>query len=430
MKDCSSSEYWNRGRSLGTLLCLIGALLVPAAVCRSQDASAASKPAERIIGSITGVDAGAHTVTVKEDKSGTEYKIQLQNARTLLKVEPTAKDLSKAVRITADDLTTGDRVQIGGAKSPEDPNTVVARSVILMSGRELQQVHQAQAAEWQGSTSGLVTGVDAASGKLNVTARTPEGPKPMVVDISKAQLTRYTPDSPKIPAASQISEIQPGDQVRIIGEKSGDGSTITATRLYSSSFRNIVASVTSVSPDGKSITVRDLQTKQPVVVTLTDDSAVRKLPQMMAYMLARRFNPDFKPPQGADREAGATNGPGAPPYGAKGGEAAGGPGGRPGNAPGEGGGPGRGPGGNGPRGNGDLSQMLERLPKISPSDLKAGDAVVISGSPTGSDKSHLVGLTIIAGVEPIFQSSPRRAQSLGDWGASLGGGADAGMPPQ
>ena len=390
-------------------------VLLFASVCRAQDAGAA-KQMERVIGSVTAVDQSAHTVTVKEDKSGTEYKVLLQDTRTLLKVEPTAKDLSNAVRITADDLATGDRVQVGGSKSPDEPNAIVARSVILMSGRELQKVHQAQAAEWQRSTGGVVTSVDAAGKKLNVTARTAEGPKPVTVDVSKAELTRYSPESPKTPAASQINDIQPGDQVRIIGEKSPDGSSIDATKLYSSSFRNILASVTSVAADGKSITVKDLQTKQPVTVSLTDDTAVRRLPPMLANMLARRFNPDFKPPQGANVAGGASNGAGRE---AAGPEARSGVG-----APGPNG-PAR-----GPRGNGDLSQMLERLPKISATELKPGDAVVVSGSPSASDKTRLLGLTIIAGVEPIFQSAPSRAQSLGDWGASLNSSAEAGMPPQ
>ena len=75
-------------------------------------------------------------------------------------------------------------------------------------------------------------------------------------------------------------------------------------------------------------------------------------------------------------------------------------------------------------GNGDLGQMLERVPAISLSELKPGDALVISGSPSAENKSALLASNVIAGVEPIFQSaSPRQAQSLGDWGNSLGGGA-------
>jgi hypothetical protein len=79
--------------------------------------------------------------------------------------------------------------------------------------------------------------------------------------------------------------------------------------------------------------------------------------------------------------------------------------------------------------NGDLSQMLDRLPKISPSDLKNGDAVIVSGIPVGSDKSHLVATNVIAGVEPIFQSASRQSQTLGDWGAAFNSGGDTGGMP-
>ncbi len=67
---------------------------------------------------------------------------------------------------------------------------------------------------------------------------------------------------------------------------------------------------------------------------------------------------------------------------------------------------------------GDISQMLERVPKISLSDLKAGDAVVVSGVALVADNSRLLATGVIAGVEPILQSAPtRQAQSLGgDWG--------------
>jgi hypothetical protein len=74
--------------------------------------------------------------------------------------------------------------------------------------------------------------------------------------------------------------------------------------------------------------------------------------------------------------------------------------------------------------------MLDSQPKISATDLKNGDAVIVSGAPVDSDKSHLMATNVIAGVEPIFQSASRQSQTLGDWGAALsgGGGGDAGMP--
>jgi hypothetical protein len=416
---------------------LSAGLLCPSAAIAQETAT--NKPTP-IIGTVTSVDPSTHTVTVKEDKTGTDYSVDLTNTKTLLKVEPTAKDLKNATRITADDLAVGDRVQVGAIKSESDPKNVAARSVILMSARELQKVHQEEAAAWQHSTPGVVSGIDPSAQMLTVSARTPEGPKTITVNASAAQFTRYAPENPKVAAPSQFADVQPGDQIRIIGQMNPDGTRMTANKIYSSSFRNVVGTVTSIAPDGKQITIKDLQTRQPVTISLNSDSTVHKLPQMMAYMLARRFNPDFKMPQnagmgspGAGGSGGQMRGQqregfaaGGPPNGAKPDEAAAGQGdgnGRPGQGQG-------GPGSMRGAGSGDLSQMLDRLPKISATDLKNGDAVIVSGTPVGSDKAHLMATNIIAGVEPIFQSaSPRQQQTLGDWGAALGGGGgETGTP--
>jgi Domain of unknown function (DUF5666) len=363
-------------------------------LCLNAQDSASSKQAlEHVLGTITTVDSNAHTVTVKEDKTGASYILQLAETKTLLKVEPGAKDLKNAVRINADDLQAGDRVDARGTKPDASSNTLAARSVVLMSGRALQQAHQAQAAEWQHSTAGVVTSVDGAAGKLNATIKTPEGAKPVVIATTgQTEFTRYAPDNPKTPAPSQLTQIQAGDQVRVIGDRSADGATIAAQKIYSGAFRTISGTVASIGPDGKSATVKDLATKKPVEIVLGEDAAVHRLPPMMAMMLARRFNPSYKPAEGA------ANGGTAP--------AGGGQGQRMG-------------GGGGPRGNGDISQMLERAPKIALSDLKQGDAVVVSGAATGADNTHLLATNVIAGVEPILQSAPQRqgGQNLGgDWG--------------
>ena len=369
-------------------------LSIGLAVCLNAQDSAGSKQAlEHVLGTITAVDSNAHTVTVKEDKTGTSYTVLLAETKTLLKVEPGAKDLKSAVRITADDLQTEDRVDARGLKGGDNSNTLTARSVVLMSARALQQAHQAQAAEWQHSTAGVVTSIDGAGGKLSTTVKTAEGAKPVAIATTgQTEFTRYAPENPKTPAPSQLTQIQVGDQVRVIGEKSADGATIAAQKVYSGAFRTISGTVSSIGADGKSVTVKDLATKKAVEISLGEDAAVRKLPTPMAMMLARRFNPSYKPPDGAP--AG-----GAPPAAS-------------GQTPRMSGG--------GPRGgNGDISQMLERAPKIALSDLKQGDAVVVSGAATGADNTRLLATNVIAGVEPILQAAPTRqgGQSLGgDWG--------------
>jgi hypothetical protein len=365
----------------------------PAVCSNAQDSAASKQPLEHVLGTVTAVDSSAHTVTVKEDKTGTSYTLLLAETKTLLKVEPGAKDLKNAVRITADDLQTGDRVDARGLKPDASSNTLAARSVVLMSGRALQQAHQAQAAEWQHSTAGVVTSVAGAAGKLNATIKTPEGAKPVAIETTgQTEFTRYAPENPKTPAPSQLNQIQIGDQVRVIGDKSADGTTITAQKIYSGAFRTISGTVTSIGQDGKSVTVKDLATKKPVEIVLGEDAAVHRLPPMMAMMLARRFNPSYKPPEGAPNGGAAPAGAGQTP---------------------------RMGGGGGPRGNGDISQMLERTPKIALTDLKQGDAVVVSGAVAGAGNTHLLASNVIAGVEPILQSAPQRqgGQSLGgDWG--------------
>ncbi|MDQ2949834.1 MAG: hypothetical protein M3Y27_28510, partial [Acidobacteriota bacterium] len=167
------------------------------------------------------------------------------------------------------------------------------------------------------------------------------------------------------------------------------GSSITAQKIFSGAFRTVPGLITSISPDGKEITIKDLQTKQPVHVALGGGASVRKLPPPMAMMLARRFNPSARPSAGASAPAAE------PAHPAQAG------------------------GMRGPQ-NGDLSQLLESVPQISVSDLKPGDAIVVSGA-TANDQSRLFASSIIAGVEPIFQSAPpRQGQSLGgDWSLDM-----------
>ncbi len=357
----------------GTLLCL--------AAFAQETPATSGKPTEHLLGTVTAVDESAHTITVKDDKSPAEQVVLLADTKTLLKVAPGAKDLKTASRIAADDLAVGDRVDVRGFKAPDDPTKIAARSVVLMSGRELQQAHQAQAAEWQHSTSGVVSGIDPASGKLTITARSGEGPKSLTVETTpKTEFTRYSPETPASPVASQLAQIQAGDQVRIVGDMGTDGASITARKIFSGAFRTINGTVASINPDGKHLVVKDLASKQSLDIVLGGNSAIRKLPPEMAAGLARRM--------AGGAASAAPSSTGASPNGA---------------AP--------------MHQRGDISRMIDQLPKIAVSDLKPGDAVIVSGVATATDNKQLTATQVIAGVEPILQSAPARQR-----GSQLTGG--------
>lgn len=397
----------------------------------AQDTAQAgtAKPTEHILGTVTATDKAAHTITVKEDKTGTEYVVSVGNTRTLLRVQPGAKDLKSAVRITADDFAAGDRVDVRAIKGAEATG-VDARSVVLMSARDLEQHHEAQLQAWQNSTVGSVLTVNPTGNSISIASRTPEGRKTITVQITpQTQFTRYSPANPKTAAPSQVSDIQAGDQLHIIGEKSPDGDSITATNIYSAPTRTVAATITSIDPSGKQLVVRDLQNKQQVTVSLADDSSIRKLPEQMAAMMAARFN------------GGGANGSAGAHAGQNGGQGSGGAGGSHqwsgngagGGPAGEGATPTAGSGNGGPSGGGpgagqagmhrrgaDLSRMLQTLPQITVSELKPGQAVVIWGM-AGNDPNSVTANIVLAGVEPVLQAAaPREGQSLNrDWGLDM-----------
>jgi hypothetical protein len=77
-------------------------------------------------------------------------------------------------------------------------------------------------------------------------------------------------------------------------------------------------------------------------------------------------------------------------------------------------------------GNADLQQMISRMPAATLADLQKGDAVMIvatEGSPTVASTA----VTLLAGVEPILEASPKSSAStiLSPWSLSTGGGEAA-----
>src|ERR1019366_2433115 len=174
----------------------------------------------------------------------------------------------------------------------------------------------------------------------------------------KTSYHRYSLDSARFSDAkpSSFPEIKMGDQLRVLGNKSGDGAGIQAEKIAFGSFRQIAATVTAINLQTGEMIVKDLATKKPLTIKVDADSTMRKLPEQTARMLARRYAPGA---QQGDATGGAAPGAGR-------GATAGGAGGR-GGMGGMGGGGGRGAmggaGGGGGRG-GDVNQMLDNLPAM------------------------------------------------------------------
>jgi hypothetical protein len=195
---------------------------------------------------------------------------------------------------------------------------------------------------------------------------------------------------------SKLDQIKAGDQLRARGSRSAAGTELTAEDIVAGTFHNIAGTVVSTDAANHTFTVKDLATKKPVVVKISGNSQMRKLPEMMAQMVAMQV-------KSKGQQAGKGPGPAMPAQ-------------RP-----AGFGPGAGPRPNG--GRMDINQMMSRLPALTLAELNKGDAVMIVA--TQGNEDHVTAITMLSGVEPILTASPTDgAMLLSPW--NLGGEGDMG----
>jgi co-chaperonin GroES (HSP10) len=375
----------------------IGALNAGMVLCAATlpygatPAMAQAAAAGRQLGTVTAVSASG--LTLKTD-AGEQVSMTVATGAHVLQLAPGSTDLKTAQAIELKDIAVGDRVLATG-KAGDNAGTFEASRVILMKSSDIAEKHATEQADWQKrGTGGIVSAVDGGTLTVSVGAK-----KVAVETSSKTQFRRYAGDSVKFEDAKPgaLTQIMPGDQLRVLGTKSEDGSSIQAEEIVSGSFKNVAGLIATIDAANGTVTLKDLATKKTVTVVITSNSSVRTLPPQAAAMFAAR----------AKGEAANGGGSGAPP--SHGGDTPGGAG---------------RPGGVGRSAGGDLSQLVSRLPNKTIADLKVGDAVMIVASQPDAGSATMTAVTLLSGVEPILQAPGGTSMTLSPW--SLGAGAPDG----
>jgi hypothetical protein len=265
-------------------------------------------------------------------------------------------------------------------RGPADQKAIQATSLVVRTKADLASIAEKEREDWQRrGASGTVTAVDPAARTLAIKA----GQRSLTAQTSeKTEFLRYAPDSAKFSDAkpSSFAEIKVGDQVRVLGDKSGDGATIKAEKALSGAWRQFAATIVSINATTGEIVIKDLASKKSLTVRVVPDTTMKKLPETAAAMLARRYGPAGGQADSQARSGGA-----------------------------RGGGPG-----------GDIGQMLDRLPALPLSELKRGDAIMVSTT-QGSDQGRVTAVMLLAGVEPLLTASPNATRDIMS-GWNLGGG--------
>jgi hypothetical protein len=378
------------------------------------------------IGEVKGIDVPSKQIIVKTD-AGSLITVSVADSTSYLRLAPGETTLTKATKIAFTDIGEGDRVFARGLPA-EDRKSVMSRVVIVMSKGDIAKKQEAERAEWRRrGILGQVTALNPATKEITISSRSAGNVQPVIIPVKETvELRRYAPDSIKFSDAkpSRFEELQVGDQLRALGERSTDGAHFTAERVVTGSFRTVAGVVTAVDAATGEVKINELQTKQPLTIVVKNDAILRKF-SPMGEMGAMMAGPKPGGPVGgpgsavgpgagqpAVGQAAANNKPTQPSASATGAAPVVGPGGAPG-------GPamaGRPPGFN-------VQEMLERQPTISIADLKVGDTIVVS-STKGADASRLTAISLLSGADTLLNMMAARQPQAG--GASAPNPASAG----
>lgn len=390
----------------------MGAAVAPLAWTSVAFAQAAPA-AGRVLGTVKSISG--NTLTVAPDGGAAPATVTVGDGARIQQ----SADMKTVSAATLDQLAVGDRVLATG--TPGDGGALTATRLIMIKSAAIAQRNAASQADWQKRGSGgIVKSVNAGANTIAISS----GKKDVTITTTGSTIyRRYAPGSVKFEEAqpSTLAAIQPGDQLRVRGDKSPDGANITADEIVSGTFKNLSGTIVSINAAANSLVIKDLATKKNETVIISDASDLHAMPPEMAARFgnggagARRPGGEGAPAGGG--QAG-TERPAGPPAG---GPPAGGP---PSGSPG--GGFGGRPGGGRAA---DLATMIPRLPKTNLAALKPGEALMIVASGNGS-AGPFTAITLLSGVEPLLTGPAGSEMTISPWSLGSGGAEGGGGGPQ
>ncbi|MGA3188889.1 MAG: DUF5666 domain-containing protein [Bryobacteraceae bacterium] len=309
--------------------------------------------AQSFVGSITAFKPEDAVVIVKPDKSDA-INVSLTPETIFKRIAPGESSLKNATDMKMTDMALGDKVLVS-----LKPGTFQATRVVVMPASDITKRNEADSLDWNKRG---ISGVVAAKVGNTITLK-----KGGIITVDdKTSYRRYNSDSVKFADAkvSKLDEINVGDQVRARGAKSEDGLKVNAEDIVFGTFVTKAGTITAINSDTKEVTVSEIGTNKPLIIKLTADSQIKRMPDMA--------------------------GRGAAPV------------------------PGRMP---------DLAQMLEHMPGAKLDDLKAGEKIVVS-STKGQKPDEITAIMLLGNADMLIQMatvpSGRGGGAAG--GMGMGGG--------
>ena len=329
-------------------------------------------------GDVVSIDTAKIVINTKDGA----LDVMLSDKTEYKRVSPDNPGLKTAVAAAFSEIASGDKLIVTGFLS-DDKKSMPARAVYLMTKADIAQKQSKESEQWKTrGISGRVSKVDPQTNQISIEVRGLANTTTVVLTPkADAKFRRYAANSVKYSEAkeSSVSEIQAGDMLRALGDKSADGASFAAEEIVAGAFQTVAGTVKTVDAVKNEIVITELQTKKDVTIELGSASLLKKFPEEMAQAMAARQAGGMRP--------GGAGAAGTPPAGRPNGGARGGP-------PGMGGG----------QRTGGIDDMLDRFPNITAADLKAGDMIAVSSSKTGN-ADRITAIKLLAGVEPFIRAA-------------------------
>jgi hypothetical protein len=341
---------------------------------------------------------------VLKTKDG-DVEAVLSDKTQYFRVPPENPTLKAAVAAAVSDIGVGDKLLVTGILS-DDKKTIPAKSVYLITKSDIVGKQAKEKEEWRTrGISGRVVSYNPQTNIISVAVRGFAGEKTVLVTPKeKVEYFRYAPDSVKFSEAKKgvITDIEPGDSIRALGDKNTDGSELKAEVIVTGAFKTVGGTITAINAETNEITINDFQTKKPVTVVVTDASILKQFPAEMAQRMAAfqgggGGQGGFRPPT---QGGGGQQTPQTPPQ----------PQGQTPNGAGQGG---------GFRAGGGIDDMLDRFPTVKVADLKVGEMIAVS-STKSADPARVKAIKLLSGVEPFIKM--QQTANAGQGGGNRGGG--------
>jgi len=284
-------------RKLLILTCLLVASIGfrGAVYGQTPSASPATSAVSGVIGEVKAIDAAAKQMVVRDDK-GVIFNINLSGKTQYKRMAPGEKTMASATDITLADVGQGDRVWARW-RAGSDQKTVPTTQVVVMSKADVAKKQEQERAEWRRrGVSGIVTSVNPSTKEITVSSRSLMGAQQAVIIpiTDKVLMRRYPPDTiPKYSEAkpSTFEEVKVQDQLRALGDKSPDGTHLTAEEVVFGTFKIVGGTVTAIDVATNQLKINDLTTKKPITIVLKPDSVLRRWPENMTAMFGGGMGP-------------------------------------------------------------------------------------------------------------------------------------------